>query len=236
MALLDRNIDLLAKTAAELQKAYPDVEVMHIKVDVTDEDSMVSAHAEIVQRFGRIDYAVNNAGSTGPLALTETVSSKDFRTIFDINVAGVWLGQREQIRQMLKQEPLPRELTGPRQRGVIINTASMLGLIGTPANTPGTAYTATKHAVMGLTRGDSNQYAPKGIRINAVCPGYVNTPLMEAGGGVSRIMEEEMTKVPIARFAEPEEIAQAISFLASPMSSYMAGTGLVVDGYVSFSP
>jgi NAD(P)-dependent dehydrogenase (short-subunit alcohol dehydrogenase family) len=231
LARLDTNIKQQEQVAAEIRKSHPSIEVLPLKLELTSTDSIISTHRAIVSSFERIDYSVNNAGTSGPLANSHEVSSlEDFRRVFEVNLIGLWTCQREQIRQMLEQEPLASTAFGPRNRGVIVNTASMLGLIGNPACTPATAYTATKHGVMGVVRGDSNVYAEKGIRINAICPGYVRTNLMEEGVGISELMAMELKKIPIGRLAESEEIAQAISFLASPMSSYMTGAGLVVDG------
>lgn len=114
-------------------------------------------------------------------------------------------------------------------RGVIINVASMYGIVATSLNTPVVAYTASKHGVIGLTRADAIAYASKGIRINAVCPGYVATPLIQ-GTMQSAVIQREIDKIPVGRLAEMEEIADHITFLASPMSSYMYGASMVADG------
>lgn len=105
----------------------------------------------------------------------------------------------------------------------------MLGLVAASPSTPATAYTAGKHAVMGLTKTDAVNYAPHGIRINAICPGYVETPLLKAATAAG-VMDGEIRKVPMARMAQMEEIADAIVFLASPLSSYVCAAPLVVDG------
>jgi NAD(P)-dependent dehydrogenase (short-subunit alcohol dehydrogenase family) len=107
----------------------------------------------------------------------------------------------------------------------------MLGLVALPATLSSTAYVASKHAVMGVTKTDGTYYANKGIRINAICPGYVETPLLKQAAD-SGAMAAEFVRIPAGRLAKMEEIASAIVFLASPMSSYMVGAGLVVDGYV----
>lgn len=114
-------------------------------------------------------------------------------------------------------------------RGVIINVASMYGIVATSLNTPVVAYTASKHGAIGLTRADAIAYASKGIRINAVCPGYVATPLIQ-GTMQSAVIQREIDKIPVGRLAEMEEIADHITFLASPMSSYMYGASMVADG------
>lgn len=118
-------------------------------------------------------------------------------------------------------------------RGVIVNVASMLGLIGTSPSVPSPAYVASKHAVVGLTKADAIMYSKRGIRVNAICPGYVATPLLLSSTSAGGVMDREVEKTPINRLAKMEEIADAIVFLASPMSSYMCGAAMVVDGYVN---
>jgi NAD(P)-dependent dehydrogenase (short-subunit alcohol dehydrogenase family) len=116
-------------------------------------------------------------------------------------------------------------------RGVIVNVASMLGTVATSPMTPAPAYSGSKHGVMGITKTDAVMYAPQKVRINAMCPGYVETPLL-LSATASGAMDHELTKVPMGRLAKMEEIGDSIVFLASPMSSFMTGHGLLVDGYV----
>ena len=111
----------------------------------------------------------------------------------------------------------------------------MYGIVGTPSNVPVVSYTAAKHGVIGLTRADAIAYAPKDIRINAICPGYVATPLVSKAMA-DGIMKAEIAKVPNGRIADMDEIADHITFLASPMSSYMHGAAMVADGYVTTLP
>jgi NAD(P)-dependent dehydrogenase (short-subunit alcohol dehydrogenase family) len=119
---------------------------------------------------------------------------------------------------------------GPREgRGIIINVASMYGLSGPPGNVAASPYTASKHGVMGLTKSDATIYAPHNIRINAICPGYVDTPLLSASAA-SGAMDSEIAKTPMGRMGYVDEIADCIVFLGSRMSSFMCGSGLVVDG------
>lgn len=128
---------------------------------------------------------------------------------------------------MLTQESLDPAPRG--NRGVIVNIASMLGLIGASPDTAAVAYTASKHGVMGMTRTDAIMYAPHGIRINAICPGYIDTPML-GDAEIQPVIAEEVKKCPQQRMGTMEEVADCITFLASPMSSFMAGTGLTVDG------
>lgn len=113
-------------------------------------------------------------------------------------------------------------------RGVIVNVASAYGLVATPVNIPLVSYTAAKHGVVGMTKADAIVYAPLGIRINAICPGYVQTPMIDQMP--DEVMQKEVARVPVGRLADAEEIADTITFMLSPMSSYMYGSALVVDG------
>ncbi|KAK5043150.1 hypothetical protein LTR13_000921 [Exophiala sideris] len=247
IALGDINAEAIKNTAAELQSRFSKATILLLVVDVTDEASIERAIQEIVEKFGRLDYAVNNAGVAGantPSAVTPTV---EWQKLLNVNLNGVWMSSRAECRQMLKQE----YLRSGYNRGVIINVASMFGIVSSPKTIPACAYTAAKHAVIGLTKADAVTYASDGIRINAICPGwvqyvpskrlliadglyvflcrYVGTPLLQAATE-SEVMQKETAKVPMERMAQMSEIADAIVFLASHMSSYMCGTALIVDG------
>ena len=145
-------------------------------MDVSEERSVNSAVEQTVKQFSRLDIAVNNAGIGGE-KLTHEQELEEWRRVMSVNLDGVWLCQRAQIRQMLKQEPISPPPRG--NRGVIINVASMLGLVASSPAAPGASYTSSKHGVMGLTKSDAAIYASQGIRINAVCPGYIATPLLQ---------------------------------------------------------
>ncbi|OQN98113.1 hypothetical protein B0A48_15945 [Cryoendolithus antarcticus] len=226
LALCDIRSEALEDTSAHLKSQYPGIEVLNIQMDTSSESAVNSAVEQTVKAFSRLDIAVNNAGIGGEAA-THSLEFNSWRKTMAVNLDGVWLCQRAQIRQMLEQEPLDPLPRG--NRGVIVNVASMLGLVASSPATPAVAYTASKHGVMGLTKTDAVMYAAQGIRINAMCPGYVGTPLLKAAtaGGV---MAAEVQKVPQQRLGDMEEIADGITFLASPMSSFMTGQGLAVDG------
>lgn len=198
LAICDIRPDVLKNTSNELQKQHNDIEVLSIEMDTSKEDSVRSAIDQTVKKFGRLDIAINNAGIGGTQKQTPDQELSDWQRVMDVNVNGVWLCQRAQIRQMLKQEPLDPPPRG--NRGVIVNTASMLGLVASSPVSQACSYTASKHgkpsgtrspgielanlyccsiAVMGLTKTDAITYASQGIRINAVCPGYVGTPLLK---------------------------------------------------------
>ncbi|KAK5117985.1 hypothetical protein LTR62_004029 [Meristemomyces frigidus] len=226
LALCDINPQTLATTTQHLKTQYPDLSILELEMDTSVESSVETAIATTIREFSRLDIAVNNAGIGGSVA-THLSSLESWRRTMSINLDGVWLCQRAQIQQMVKQsllEPAPRG-----NRGVIVNVASMLGLVASATATPAVAYTASKHGVMGLTKTDAVMYAEHGIRINAICPGYVGTPLLKAAMG-SGIMVAEVEKVAQKRLGEMEEVADGIVFLASRMSSFMTGQGMAVDG------
>ncbi|OGM39377.1 short chain dehydrogenase/reductase family oxidoreductase [Aspergillus bombycis] len=225
LALLDVNLAQLEATRDELRSTFPHVETEILQVDVTKEASVDEAIRKTVSRFGRIDIAVNSAGISGMPTKTHELSLPEWQKVIDINQTGLWLCQRGVIQQMLTQES-----RGVRQgRGVIINLSSMYGIAAPPASFGIIPYTAAKHAVVGITKLDAKTYGKQGIRINAICPGYVDTPIIRAAIE-SGTMNSEFENTPLGRPADPEEIADSILYLASPMSSFVCGTALVVDG------
>jgi NAD(P)-dependent dehydrogenase (short-subunit alcohol dehydrogenase family) len=208
-------------------------------VDVTNEKAVDDSITQTVKEFGRIDYAFNNAGVAGAVKPTDQNDSDDFARVMAVNTTGVWLCQRAQIRQMLKQDKISNSARS--FRGSIVNTASMYGVIGPSANIPATAYATSKHAVVGMTKADAVVYAPQGVKINAICPGYVATPLIMGtiAGDVepaqtavepNSVLDRECQKVPLQRLATPEEIGDCVAFLHSEASSFMIGASLVADG------
>ncbi|ORY06898.1 hypothetical protein BCR34DRAFT_626559 [Clohesyomyces aquaticus] len=225
-ALLDRNP--VTPTVTELKKRYPDVSIKEIELDVAYESDVNDSIAQTVKEFGRIDYAVNNAGLGGELKTTDQIGLDDFQRVIAVNTTGVWLCQRAQIRQMLKQDKYSNSERA--FRGSIVNMASMYGIVGPSLNVPSTAYATSKHAVVGLTRADAIAFAPQGIKINALCPGYVATPLVMTSMSADNVMDKERLKVPLQRLAGMEEIGDTIAFMHSEASSYMVGAALIVDG------
>jgi NAD(P)-dependent dehydrogenase (short-subunit alcohol dehydrogenase family) len=224
--LLDRNP--CTATIKELKKNYPEVSIKEIELDVSDEKAVNDSVDQTVKAFGRIDYALNNAGIGGKLETTDNIELSDFQRVLGVNTTGVWLCQRAQIRKMLKQEKLSDSVRS--YRGSIVNTASMYGVVGPSLNVPSTAYATSKHAVVGLTRADAIAFAGKGIKINALCPGYVATPLVMNSMNSGSVMDDERIKVPLQRLAGMDEIGDLVAFLHSEASSYMIGATLVADG------
>lgn len=191
--------------------------------DVADEGQVQAALREIVARHGRLDILVNNAGVSHVGNILET-SVEDWERVLRVNARGVFLCAREAVRQMLAQSPAG---------GVIINMASVAGLIAPERRLP---YSASKGAVLALTRSIAIDYAMRGIRCNAICPGTVHTPFVE--GFLARVYagheDEERQKLharqPIGRMGRPEEIASAALYLAADEAAFVTGSPLIIDG------
>ncbi|PHH65377.1 hypothetical protein CDD81_2481 [Ophiocordyceps australis] len=233
LALCDYNADALDALVELLKASWPQVDAIKTVMDVRKAGQVHEAVAESVSRFGRIDVAVNSAGIIGPQAPLQSVEEDEWQGLLEINLSGVFRCQKEELAVMMKQE----DLGARRGRGAIINLASMYGVIAPPATINIDAYTAAKHAVVGLTRAGANAYASHGVRINAMCPGYTATPLLHASNIAEQLGEAVAqhidTHCPMKRFAAPEEIADALVFLASPMSSFVNGAAVMVDGGMS---
>ncbi|KAJ5713993.1 uncharacterized protein N7483_011174 [Penicillium malachiteum] len=230
LSLADINLDAAQQVAHDIKSHFPGINAIARRIDFTSESSINTAISDTVKQLGRIDYAVNSAGIAGPPVLSAEHELEGWKSTLDIDLTGVWSTSWAEIRAMLKQRKY-EEFTASRRHnlGVIINVASMYGIIGTSLNVPVVSYTAAKHGVVGLTQADAIAYAPQDIRINAICPGYVRTPLVGSSMH-TEIMQREGAKVPVKRIVDMDEIADHITFLASPMSSYMYGSALVADG------
>ncbi|NJR62905.1 MAG: SDR family oxidoreductase [Cyanobacteria bacterium CRU_2_1] len=191
-------------------------EAIFVQADVTKEADVKAMVDKAVSVFGRLDIAFNNAGtaSENPSLIEQTEAEYD-RTM-NVNVKGVWLSMKHEIAQMLKQGS-----------GAIVNTASATGVVAVP-NAP--IYTASKHAVVGLTKAAALQYAKAGIRINGVAPGSIYTDLFEAA--TDEVKAYLVGLHPIGRIGTPLEVANAVLFLSSGMASFVVGETLMVDGGV----
>ncbi|KAF9771418.1 hypothetical protein IL306_010942 [Fusarium sp. DS 682] len=233
ITLADLNKDAVFETARLIQAEYPDARVLPIVVDVTDERSVNAMVDQAVQAFGTLDCAANAAGViVNSREKSAHVPSSEFDRVMSINARAAALCMQAEARTMLKQ---PRKLTSAywqderrAQVGSIVNFASVCGLQAMPNVMP---YVASKHAVMGMTRSAAMEHGPEGLRVNAVCPGIVDTPfigdLKALKGGNE---QDPVFANPLGRLCYPDEIADAVVFLSSTMSSYVNGIGLVSDG------
>ncbi|HTT74654.1 MAG TPA: glucose 1-dehydrogenase [Candidatus Binataceae bacterium] len=186
--------------------------------DVTDAAQVQNLITGIVKAHGRLDCAYNNAGVEGDVSEIHDTSERSYDRVMAVNVKGVWLCLKYEIQQMRRQGG-----------GAIVNTASVAGLSGFPNLS---IYVASKHAVVGMTKSAAIENAQSGIRINAVCPGPVDTPMMEriANNEGAPGRKEFEAIVPMRRYARPEEIAITVTWLCSPQASYVTGVTMPVDG------
>jgi NAD(P)-dependent dehydrogenase (short-subunit alcohol dehydrogenase family) len=191
-----------------------------IPADVGQAPAVEALVAGTLQAHGRLDYAHNNAGISGLLA--PNVAPVEYpEALFDqvigINLKGVWLCLRQEVPPMLAQG-----------RGAIVNTASIMGLVGSGG---AGAYVASKHGVIGLTKSWALSYAAQGIRINAVCPGYIDTPMVQRGVALVPGLEQQVVaRHPLGRLGTAEEVADAVIWLCSDAASFVTGHALVMDG------
>jgi len=186
-------------------------EAISLVCDVRDAQQTASLVERAVDAYGRIDGALNNAGVLGQMCSTHDCTIDNWDFVISVNLTGVWLCMKAQLAQLTKQG----------DGGSIVNIASVGGLVGSVASP---AYGASKHGVMGLTRTAALQYAAEGIRINAICPSTVETPMATASG------IPLTPRDPMGRVAQPEEVAQAVVWLLSDAASFTTGHALTVDG------
>lgn len=205
-----------ARAAAE-ELAAAGHQVLAIACDVADEDQVRAMIAQTVATFGRLDMAFNNAGVMGKPVDTADVPAAEWDRIQGINLRGVWLCLKYELQQMESQGS-----------GVVVNCSSTGGYVATPGIS---SYIASKHGVIGLTKTAAIEYAPKGIRINAVSPGAIQTPLVDAMMNGEKFKKEDFVQmIPLGRLGKAEEIADAVLWLCSPGASYLIGHALPVDG------
>src|ERR1700677_2937719 len=201
------------------------VEVIHaaggeglfVKTDVSKASEVDALIQKVVEKFGRLDIAFNNAGVEGVWAPIIRQSEEDFDRTVNINLKGVWLCLKHEIRQMLKQGG----------GGAIVNMASVTGLVGAVG---AAAYSASKHGVIGLTKTAALENAKSKIRVNAVCPGFTETPMADRIFHVPGVQKYVLSCHPIGRLGRPAEIAEAVVWMCSDRASFMTGQSLVLDG------
>jgi NAD(P)-dependent dehydrogenase (short-subunit alcohol dehydrogenase family) len=194
-------------------------EAIFVRTDVSKAVEVQALISTAVETYGRLDCAHNNAGiSSRPRAPLHECTEETWDRVLAVNLKGVWLCMKYELIQMLKQSS-----------GTIVNTASIMGLVGSWSGTA--AYNASKHGVVGLTKTAALEYATSGIRVNAVCPGYIHTPLIEEALTSNPALEAQIiTRHPVGRMGRPEEIAEAVVWLCSDAASFVTGHTLTVDG------
>jgi NAD(P)-dependent dehydrogenase (short-subunit alcohol dehydrogenase family) len=190
---------------------------LFVKTDVSKAAEVEALIKKTVEKFGRLDVAFNNAGIEGVWIPIINQSEEDWDRTIDINLKGVWLCLKYEIRQMLKQG----------RGGAIVNMASVAGLMGSAG---AAVYCASKHGVLGLTKSAALETARSGIRINAVCPAVIETPMAERIFGAPEIQKWVLGLHPIGRFGRPTEVAEAVVWMCSDRASFMTGESLVLDG------
>ncbi|QHT71312.1 SDR family oxidoreductase [Rhodocytophaga rosea] len=192
-------------------------EALFIKCDVSQPSQVEAMVAKVIDTFGQIDFAFNNAGIEGATAPIQDCTVENWNKTIGVNLTGVWLCMKYEIAQMHKQG-----------KGMIVNCASVAGLIGFPGLP---AYVASKHAVVGLTKTAALENAKSGIRVNAVCPGVIRTPMIDRVTGKAKEVEKQYESMePVGRMGEPSEVAEAVVWLCSDAASFVTGHAMPVDG------
>ena len=218
IAIFDVNSDQLAEAQAGLQAMGADV--ITRQIDVADAQAVEAAHAFAIETFGGIDIGFNNAGIASKFKPIEETTDDDWDRVLDVNLRGIFLCVRAQVRHMK-----------PRGQGVIISTASNVAFAGAPGATP---YVAAKHGIIGITRTVALELAKTGVRINAVAPGAVQSSIGGRPGWANFVdpYPDALIRqgLPIGRLGQPHEIADAVLWLASPRSNLALGETLVMDG------
>ena len=215
VALVDVQENAVRSAAEELISAGH--KAIAVRCNVADEAEVAAMVEQTVSVFGRLDAAFNNAGVQSPAVETADSTSEEFDRVNAINLRSVWSCMKYELQQMRKQGS-----------GAIVNCSSIGGLIGLPGRA---IYHATKHGVIGLTKSAALEYASRGIRINAVCPGTIDTPMVaDMLAKEPEVMKEILKEQPIGRLGRPEEIASAVLWLCGPGASFVIGHALAVDG------
>lgn len=198
-------------------------EARFVACDVSDEKQVQALVASTVDKFGRFDIAVNNAGIGGPLAPTGEYTVDDWDNVMAVNLRGVWLCMKHELAHFGRKTG--DEFSG----GVIVNISSILGLVGF-AMAP--AYTAAKHGVLGLTKAAALEYGAAGIRVNAVCPAFIETPMLEKAGLLDDLDARKSVEQQHAlnRLGQPKEVADLVTWLSSDAASFVTGAAYLVDG------
>jgi NAD(P)-dependent dehydrogenase (short-subunit alcohol dehydrogenase family) len=216
------NVVLADWNEAEAKKTAKMVEdqgrkALVVKVDVSQPDQVKRLIDQTIKEFGKLNYAVNNAGIGGESNPTADYSVDGWKKVIDVNLNGVFYGMKYALPPIMKE------------KGAIVNVSSILGKVGF-AGAP--AYTAAKHGVIGLTEAAALEYSGQGVRINAVCPAFIKTPMLENAGITegAEIYDQLIQAHPIGRLGTADEIAHTIVWLCSPASSFITGASILADG------
>jgi NAD(P)-dependent dehydrogenase (short-subunit alcohol dehydrogenase family) len=212
VAILDRTEDALNETADAIRNAGG--EVLTIACDVSKPEEVEAAVARTVETFGRLDIAFNNAGVENKAASVAEIELDEWDRILDVNLRGTFVCMKHELAQMVRQGS-----------GVVVNTSSGAGIRGVAG---GAAYAASKHAIIGLTKSAALDYAKSNIRVNAVLPGNIETPMMDrfTGGDIQKAIDLE----PVGRLGKPEEIADAVLWISADLGAFVTGASISVDG------
>ncbi|NBX69327.1 MAG: SDR family oxidoreductase [Proteobacteria bacterium] len=212
---IDTDAEKGKETLAKIHQVQS--EGLFIQCNVSQTEEVEKAINETVKTFGKIDIAFNNAGVEGRQANITDSTEENWDHVLGINLKGVWLCMKNELRQMLKQG-----------HGTIVNCASIAGQIGFQDMG---SYVASKHGVIGLTRTAALEFAKSNIRVNAICPGVIQTPMIDRYIGKNPELRADLLQaIPLSRFGEPDEIASAVVWLCSEGASYMTGQTLTIDG------
>lgn len=215
VVMADMDAEAVGKEAQALVKAGG--KALAVTCDVADEAQVRDMVAAAIRAFGRLDAAFNNAGIQSPVTDTAELESAEFDRVISVNLRSVWLCMKYELLEMRKQGS-----------GAIVNNSSLGGLVGLPGRA---AYHAAKHGVLGLTKSAALEYGAKGIRINAVCPGTIDTPMVQAMFDSGNLTREFVAQTqPIGRIGRAEEVADTVLWLCSPAASLLIGQPIAVDG------
>lgn len=223
LGLSDISAEKLNEVAEELRAQG--VEVVSDVVDVSNAEQVAAHVSNVVDAFGTVNVGINNAGMGHDLAPLHMLPVEQFDQNYNVNARGVFLCMQQQIPHMLKAG-----------RGAILNVASAAGLVGASQLS---GYAASKHAVVGLTKAAADEYARKNIRVNALCPSFTITPMVEemadqmtsrSGATREQALGSITSRIPMARVGQPEEIVQAMLWACAPENSFMTGQALAIDG------